>query len=106
MSCTASASVVEGEALSVVVTDQAILDAVANGSAVVLLYHWIDYASHTDTEPALNATIGAGAVYTYVWGGVTRYRLVPSPYTYTGDAFYSAFDGSTLSGLLVSRGVA
>lgn len=62
---------------------------------------WIDYASNYEAEPAFQSTIAAGDVYLYTYANGSLYRLVGSnPYT---DRFYSAFDGSTVSGLVVER---
>lgn len=64
---------------------------------------WDYYVMHWDTEPTLNATITNGEVYNYTLDGVTRYRFVPTTYTSSGDAFYTTFDGSNLTGLIISR---
>jgi hypothetical protein len=64
---------------------------------------WEYYATKWDTAPTQAGTVAAGAVWAYVLGGVTRYRLVPSPYDATDDAFYSTFSGGSLSGLITSR---
>lgn len=66
---------------------------------------WGHYAVHWTTAPAQVGTTAAGAVYSYTLSGTTRYRLVPSPYAAAQDAFYSAWDGAALSGLIVSRGI-
>jgi hypothetical protein len=65
---------------------------------------WTSYATMWDTAPTFNATISAGTVFNYTYNGVTRYRLVPSPYDSSLDAFYGAFDGDNLTSLLVVRG--
>ena len=65
---------------------------------------WDYYAANWTTPPAQVGTTAAGAVYSYTLTGVTRHRLVPSPYVAAQDAFYSAWDGAALSGLIVSRG--
>jgi len=62
-----------------------------------LVYNW-------SSEPVLNATIAGGDVYDYELDGVTRYRFVPNPYDSTQDAFYSDFDGTNLTNLIVARG--
>jgi hypothetical protein len=66
---------------------------------------WNYYAINWTTPPAQLGTTAAGAVYGYTLSGTTRYRLVPSPYAASQDAFYSAWDGITLSGLIVARGI-
>lgn len=65
---------------------------------------WIYLKEKWDAPPTLNATISSGDVYNYTLGGVTRYRLVPEPYVAANDAFYTGFDGTTLSGLIAARG--
>lgn len=65
---------------------------------------WEFYAANWSTPPTQVSTTAAGAVYSYVLDGVTRYRLVPAVYDPTDDAFYSTFTGGVLSGLIVSRG--
>lgn len=46
----------------------------------------------------------AGKVWAHTSGGVVRYRLVPSPYTRSQDAFYSTYANGVCSGLLCTRG--
>jgi hypothetical protein len=65
---------------------------------------WSDLVTQWDVTPALSATIAAGSVYDYTLDGVTRYRLVPSPYSPAGDAFYATFAGGVLSNLVAARG--
>lgn len=65
---------------------------------------WGYYATHWSVEPSQIDTIAAGSVWAYTLGAVTRYRLVPSPYLPTGDAFYQSFSAGILSGLIVTRG--
>ena len=67
-------------------------------------YTWSDYASGPSEAPVLTATIASGEVYSYVYGATTLYRHVPTANPY-GDAFYSNFDGTNLSGLVVSRSI-
>tara|TARA_R110002012_G_scaffold284722_1_gene475600 strand:- start:517 stop:1131 length:615 start_codon:yes stop_codon:yes gene_type:complete len=62
-----------------------------------LVYNW-------SSEPTLNTAIVGGDVYDYELDGVTRYRFVPNPYDSTQDAFYSDFDGTNLTNLIVTRG--
>jgi hypothetical protein len=65
---------------------------------------WVQSVTEKDTiVPEKIATIASGDVYRYIKTYGTIYRLVPSPYTYSGDSFYSAFDGTTLTGLIISR---
>ena len=90
--------------VTAVVTDGAVVDAAIAGAAVFLLMPWVQLAAQWDVPPSLIATIASGDVYEYTYQGTTRYRLVPSPYLATLDAFYSAFDGAALSGLITARG--
>jgi len=108
--CSVSATVTEGSEVTAVVTDQAIVDAAASGlQAVVLLNTWTRLVTQWDTPPTVAGSVAspvAGTVYLYTWGGVNRYRVVPTVYAAPNDSFYSDFDGTALTGLLVSRGVA
>lgn len=63
---------------------------------------WIDYVTGTSQEPTLNTTLASGPVYDYVYGSTTIYRHIPDANPY-GDTFYTNFDGTTLSGVIVSR---
>lgn len=65
---------------------------------------WAFFAANWTSQPSLVGSTASGDVYSYVFNGVTRYRLVPSSYNPTQDAFYSGWDGSSLSGLIVKRG--
>lgn len=64
---------------------------------------WLQYAINFATDPTFVQTIAAGDVYSYDDGTTQRYRLVPSPYDATLDAFYASFSAGTLSTLLISR---
>ena len=81
---------------------QNVLEFLASNSSNTL--NWIDLA--TNAKPVSVKTISIGEVLSYTYSGVTRYRLVPSPYNYNQDSFYENFDESTdtLSNLIVSRG--
>ena len=64
---------------------------------------WGDYATNWSSAPVFEATISAGDVYRYSFSDGTLYRLIgSSPYS---DAFYSEFDGTSVSGLVVERGM-
>jgi hypothetical protein len=65
---------------------------------------WMFYATTWTTQPALTGTTGSGSVYSYYLDPTTRFRFVPNTYAASGDAFYSGWNGSSLSGLIVSRG--
>lgn len=91
-----------GESVAVAIADQ--------GDTVTLVVGetdgelaWTDLVTRWDAAPTQAATIAAGGVFAYVLDGTTRYRLVPSPYSPAGDAFYATFTGGTLSGLLARR---
>jgi hypothetical protein len=67
---------------------------------------WTDYVTRWDAIPELTGTATApvaGDVYTYILGGVTRYRLVPTSYAPAADVFYEAFAGGACSGPLAAR---
>jgi hypothetical protein len=84
--------------------DAAVARAITSAQPGDLALTWAALATTWDSPPTPAATIAAGAVYSYARGGVQRYRLVPSPYVAAQDAFYSDFDGTDLSGLIVARG--
>lgn len=64
---------------------------------------WTLLASKWDVAPTVAASISGGTVYQYTLDGVTRYRFVPDQYDAAQDAFYSSFDGTTLSDLITTR---
>tara|TARA_Y100000310_G_scaffold286956_1_gene311542 strand:+ start:214 stop:540 length:327 start_codon:yes stop_codon:yes gene_type:complete len=65
---------------------------------------WFDYVTGFSLAPEVDAQILEGTVYLYRYASRPNlYRLVPDPYVTTSDAFYSSFDGTTLSGLVVAR---
>jgi len=66
---------------------------------------WISLVTGFSVSPVLNTTISAGRVFTYTYGSTIRYRLVPSPYDATQDAFYANFDGANLTGLIIARNI-
>lgn len=65
---------------------------------------WTYYATNWDEPPELVGSIPAGSVYMYRLDGVSRFRLVPSPYDPKLDAFFENFDGATLDDLIATRG--
>jgi hypothetical protein len=68
--------------------------------------NWTDYVTRWDVIPELTGTATApvaGDVYTYILGGVTRFRLVPTAYTPVEDVFYGAFAGGECSDPLAPR---
>jgi hypothetical protein len=62
---------------------------------------WMDYVAWPSNAAGVTA---AGAVNAHARGGVTVYRLIPSPYVAAQDAIYTTFAGGVLSGLLTTRG--
>lgn len=72
------------------------------GGAVILSWDYL--AANWSTAPVVVGSVAAGSVYSYVLGGVTRFRLVPTTYSAAQDAFYTTFMGGVLSGLIVARG--
>ena len=77
-----------------------------DATKIATVNSWVSLVMNWSTEPTLNAEIIGGEVYDYINNGVTRYRFIPNPYNPLQDAFYSSFDGSTLSSLIVTRGSA
>jgi hypothetical protein len=65
---------------------------------------WTSLSTQWSVEPSQIGTTVDGDVYEYTLLGTTRYRLVPSPYDPTLDAFYADWDGTDLSNLIISRG--
>ena len=65
---------------------------------------WNYLSSNWTTAPVQVGTTAAGAVYSYTLSETTRYRLVPSIYAAAQDAFYSNWDGTNLTGFIISRG--
>lgn len=65
---------------------------------------WTTYVTSWDTQPSQVGTTVSGVVYSYVLDATTRYRFVPNTYNPAQDAFYSGWDGATLSGLIAARG--
>lgn len=65
---------------------------------------WWHYIGNTKFLSA--ALVATGDVLSYSYGGVTVYRYITTAVTGsypTEDAFYSGFDGTTLTTLIVSR---
>jgi hypothetical protein len=71
------------------------------GGAAGSQLKWTDYATGFSATPTLLQTIADGDVYEYTYTNGTLYRLVPSGSE--DDAFYSAFSGGVLSGLVASK---
>lgn len=65
---------------------------------------WNYFATTWSVEPSQVGTTGSGVVYSYELDGTTRYRFVPNTYDSSQDAFYSGWDGTSLTGLIIARG--
>jgi hypothetical protein len=65
---------------------------------------WDYLVCNWTSTPVVVGTLVDGKVYSYVLKGVTRYRFVPDTYSSVQDAFYSGFNGTTLSDLICIRG--
>lgn len=61
---------------------------------------WTDYVFQY--EPSTETAVTGGSVILYT-ADSTIYRFIPEPYVYSEDAFYSSFDGITVTNLLVRR---
>jgi len=83
---------------------QLALDAKANITDMIRL-KWGDLLNTWTAEPVLNTTLAGGEVYDYVYGSTTYYRYVPTAYDSALDQFWSGFDGTTLTGLIATRGI-
>lgn len=54
--------------------------------------------------PTIEGNITGGTVYRYTYvDGTILYNFVPSPYDFQTDAFYSTFNGTSLTNLIKSR---
>jgi hypothetical protein len=65
---------------------------------------WAYFTATWSVEPTQVGSTVSGVVFEYELNGTSRFRLVPDPYDATNDAFYSGWDGTTLTGLIVARG--
>jgi len=65
---------------------------------------WTTLVTTWTTTPTQVGTTGSGVVFSYVLGSTTRYRFVPNTYDSSQDAFYSGWDGASLTGLIITRG--
>jgi hypothetical protein len=68
---------------------------------------WMTLVRGYNTTPILLASIGGGDVYTYVYnygvGTITYYRFISTDGS--TDAFYTSFNGTSLSGLVASKSI-
>lgn len=86
------------------------VDVVQSGSGVQIQISgqatqtWIDYVSEWSVEPFITGSTVDGDVWVYSQGLTTRFRFVPNAYDSTQDAFYTTWNGTVVSGLIVSRG--
>jgi hypothetical protein len=67
-------------------------------------FSWGYLVANWSVIPTLNTAITGGDVYNYELNGILRYRFVPTIYTPTQDAFYTSFDGTSVTGLITKRG--
>lgn len=65
------------------------------------VFTWSDYAMGYSSDPVSLGNVSDGEVFEYTYTNGTLYRLVPSGSAV--DSFYTTFDGTTLSGLLVQK---
>ena len=85
--------------LSVEETVETVKIEVAEGAYVPL--KWLDYVAY---YPVVSETVlDNGEVLERHANNTTIYQFIPEPYVYSEDAFYTDFDGTTLSNLLVRR---
>jgi hypothetical protein len=87
--------------LSELRTDVNIISGTTNNN----LTNWTFLVTNFDTSPTINGTITQGVVYNYIYDNITRYRFVPTIYDPKEDSFYSGFNGTTLTGKIISRGI-
>jgi hypothetical protein len=68
---------------------------------------WMTLVRGYNTTPTLLATLGTGDVYTYIYNSspsnITYYRYIATDGSV--DAFYSSFNGTTVSGLVASKSI-
>jgi hypothetical protein len=76
----------------------------ATGGGASILRDFGYYLTNWSAQPSIVGTTAAGTVYQYTLDGVDRYRLVPSPYLPTQDAFYDSFSAGVLGTLVAARG--
>jgi len=69
------------------------------------LTNWTFLVTNYDQIPIINGTLATGVVYDYIYDNITRFRFVPTTYDPKEDSFYSGFDGTTLTGIIISRGI-
>jgi hypothetical protein len=67
-------------------------------------FSWEYLVANWSVIPTLNTAITGGDVYNYELNGTLRYRFVPTTYTPTQDAFYTSFNGTSVTGLITKRG--
>jgi hypothetical protein len=66
---------------------------------------WTQNAMQWKEPPVFLQTIAAGKVYQYTYNAGLKYRLVPSPYNASEDAFYATLSGGSLSGKICQRNI-
>ena len=76
----------------------------ATNYATQWAFSWEYLVANWSVIPTLNTAITGGDVYNYELNGTLRYRFVPTTYTPTQDAFYTSFNGTSVTGLITKRG--
>ena len=70
-------------------------------------YNWTDIVTN-GKHNGTTADIATGTVYEYIHKSTTIYRFISTSLDSNGypqeDSFYSTFDGSTLTNLIITRG--
>lgn len=67
---------------------------------------WGDYVTNWASEPTLaGVTTGGDDVWEYTYNNGTLYRLVPAQGSSEVDGFYSSWNGTDVSDLVVNRGM-
>ena len=64
---------------------------------------WAELVMQWDFPPAEVGVTDTGRVFSYVLGGITRYRLVPFLYAAVKDSFYRLFIDGVLAGPVAAR---
>lgn len=79
--------------------------ALVAGSSFTINTSWIGLATGYASVPTGPTNVTGGKVYTYTYTGpTTRYRFIANDGSI--DAFYSGFNGSSVSGLIVTKSLA
>jgi len=97
---------VSGPSEAVTITAQDTTESIhitaTEGSSFVPDQDWVHLAIQYD-ELGTTTTVSGGVVTEYEYSFGTRYRFEPDADDNSLDAFYTNFDGSTVSGLVAAR---